>query len=185
MRKFACVLLVHIATCAVISGCGAQSGSSAHSPVNQANPGTSPSEKVGESASSPRNLDEDNGFSKSPTEGTKIYRYLSAISDVKPDKDSLTSLCIKVHGFKLELPSEKIGSTHDVRLPVYEESSFEETVQVPVQKKRVDIYQPPSVNGIVMEPEKKEVSYTENESQVVTRQVVTSGTCVGTEYLLE
>jgi hypothetical protein len=36
-----------------------------------------------------------------------------------------------------------------------------------------------------MEPEKKEVSYTENESQVVTRQVVTSGTCVGTEYLLE
>jgi len=118
--------------------------------------------------------------SSSPTQGTSIYRYLSAINNAYPDKDSLTSLCIRQHGFKLELPKQSIRSAHDIRLPASEEWS--ETQQIETQRYRTEIIQPPSVNGIVMQPVEKQVPYTVTENVEATKSI--SGTCIGTEYIL-
>ena len=119
--------------------------------------------------------------SLSLTQGTSIYRYLSAISNAFPDKDSLTSLCIRQHSFKLELPKQRIKFAHDIRLPASEEWS--ETKEIERQRYRTEIIQPPSVNGIVMKPELKQVPYYVTEYVEIIKRV--SGTCIGTEYILE
>jgi len=118
--------------------------------------------------------------SQSPTQGTSIYRYLSAISDAYPDNGSLTSLCIRQHGFKLELPKQGIKSTHDISLPASEEWS--EIQQIETQRYRTERIQPPSVNGIIKQPAEKQVPYNATENVVVTKSI--RGTCIGTEYIL-
>lgn len=117
----------------------------------------------------------------SPTEGTSLYRYLSALDDIYPDKQSLTQLCISKHGFNLELPRKGVVSAHDIRLPASEE--WTETHQVQSQKYKTVMVRPPSVNGIIMESREDQVPYTVTESQEVKR--IISGTCIGTEYILK
>jgi len=116
----------------------------------------------------------------SPTKGTRIYRYLSAMYDAHPDKNSLIGLCIRQHGFKLELPKESIRSAHDIHLPAEEEWS--ETRQVERQYNRNVVIQPPSVNGIVMHPITKTVPHQVTENIEEIKRI--SGTCIGTEYIL-
>jgi len=113
--------------------------------------------------------------SYSTTQETNIYRYLSAIEDAYPDKDSLTSLCIRQHGFKLELPKQSVRSAHNIRLPSSEEWS--ETKQIVIQNYRTEVKQPPSVNGIVMNPVEKTIPYNESKIVEVTKEI--SGTCIG------
>ena len=116
----------------------------------------------------------------SPTQGTKIYRYLSAISDAWPNKNDLTDLCIRQHGFKLELPNNSIKLAYDVRLPASE--TWTETQQVEIQKYRTVVVQSPPVNGLVMKPEEKQVPYLVNENIEVNKSI--SGICIGKEYVL-
>jgi len=119
--------------------------------------------------------------SGSPTSGTSIYRYLSAIAEAYPNKDELTNLCIRKHGFRLQLPEANIKTAHDIRLPASEE--WIENQQVERQVYKTIIVQPPSVNGIIMKPLEKQVPYTVTENQEVRRTI--SGVCIGTEYILE
>ncbi|MCP9783624.1 hypothetical protein KBY83_09895 [Cyanobium sp. WKJ7-Wakatipu] len=121
----------------------------------------------------------------SPTQGTNIYRYLSAISDAYPDKEALTQLCIRQHDFMLNLPEQTIKAAHDIRLPAYEEWSEVQEVESQKYKNKTVIVQPPSVNGIVMEKETKEIQipYTVTENIQTIKRV--SGTCIGTEYITQ
>lgn len=121
----------------------------------------------------------------SPTQGTNIYRYLSAINEAYPDKEALTQLCIRQHGFMLNLPDQTIKAAHDIRLPAYEEWSEAQEVKSQKYKNKIVIVQPPSVNGIVMEKETKEIQipYTVTENIQTTKRV--SGTCIGTEYITQ
>ena len=127
----------------------------------------------------------DQGFqnypASSPTSGTSVYRYLSAISNAYPDDQSLTDLCIRKHGFKLELPVQGIATVHEISLPALEESS--EFREVATQEYTKVIIQPPSVNGIVMQAEEKLVPYAATKNEQVKR--IISGTCIGTEYILK
>ena len=118
--------------------------------------------------------------SSSPTQGTKIYRYLSAISNAYPDEDSLTSLCVRQHGFEQHLPRQSVKSAHDNTLPASKEWS--EVKQIERQRYRTEIIQPPSVNGIVMQPVEKRIPYKVTENIKETKRV--SGNCIGTEYIL-
>jgi len=121
----------------------------------------------------------------SPTKGTRLYRYLSALDDIYPDKQSLTALCIKRHGFKLDLPQQDIVSARDIRLPASEE--WTEVRQFQSQRVRTvtAMVQPPSVNGIIMEPQESHspVPYTAKESKEVKQ--ITTETCIKTEYILK
>jgi len=117
----------------------------------------------------------------SPAQGTSIYRYLSAVSDASPDKESLTRLCIRRHGFKLELPKKAIRSAREISLPTSKEWS--EVRQVVRQRYRTETIQPQSVNGIIMKPVKERVPYNVTESTEVTMRI--SGNCIGAEYILK
>ena len=121
----------------------------------------------------------------SPTQGTNIYRYLSAISEAYPDKEALTQLCIRQHGFALSLPEQTIKVAHDIRLPAYEEWSEVQEVESQKYKNETVTVQPPSVNGIVMEKEAKEIQipYSVIENIQTTKRI--SGTCIGTEYITQ
>lgn len=126
------------------------------------------------------NISHQPGAPSTPTEGTNIYRYLSALKDPFPDKQSLTDLCIGKYGFKLNLPRHGVASAHDIQLPASKE--WIEIQQVEQEKYRTIVIHPPSINGIIMQPIEKQVPYTVTENVEVNR--IVSGTCVGTEYLL-
>lgn len=119
--------------------------------------------------------------SSSPTSGTSIYRYLSAIADEYPNRDDLVNLCIERHGFKLHLPKASIRSAHNIRLPVSKE--WIENKQVVGKEYKTIIVQPPPVNGIILQPIERQVPYTVTKNEESRKNV--SGTCIGTEYILE
>jgi hypothetical protein len=121
-----------------------------------------------------------NSSTASPTYGTNVYRYLSSISDSFPDDQALTSLCIRKHGFSLDLPKHPIKSAHNIRIPVFEE--WTENQDVKVREYKVITVQPKPVNGIIMNQEEKLIPYMRSESRVVSRKI--AGTCIGIEYLL-
>ena len=114
------------------------------------------------------------------TQGTSIYRYLAAIGNAYPDGESLTGLCIRQQGFKLELPKQSIKTAHAIDIPVSEEWS--ETNQIETTRYRTEMVQPPSVNGIVMEPVEEHVPYNVTEEVEVKKRI--TGNCIGTEYIL-
>lgn len=118
---------------------------------------------------------------QSPTQETNIYRYLSAISDQYPDRDSLTELCIRQHDFRLELPRKRILSARDIRLPASEKWTEIEKVER-IRYKTVTI-QPASVNGIIMAPKTENVPYSVTENVETMKSV--SGVCIGAEYILQ
>jgi len=65
-------------------------------------------------------------------------------------------------------------------LPAYEEWS--EIQQIETQRYRTVIVQPPSVNGIILKPEERQVPYNVTENVEVSKSI--SGNCIGTEYLI-
>jgi len=132
----------------------------------------------------PHNTQPQDQTAPSPTQGTSIYRYLSAINDAYPDEESLTSLCIRQHGFKLKLPTQSIRSAHDISLPASKEwSEIQKRVTQRFRTKTV-LIQPPSVNGIIMKPEEKQVEVPYSVTEYVKVNHSISGTCIGTEYIL-
>jgi len=116
-----------------------------------------------------------------PTQQVNIYRYLSALDDAHQNSDELTSLCMRKHNFKLELPTTSVKSAHNIRLPASEE--WTEVEQIERQKYRSVTHQPPDVNGIVMQPVEKQIPYTVSESIEVKKRI--SGICIGIEYITE
>lgn len=112
---------------------------------------------------------------------TSIYRFLSAISDAKPDKESLTNLCVRKYGFFLELPNAPVKSAHGIRIPAhYANTTYQ--IQEVVKYKTI-LVQPPSINGIAFETKEQSVPYTVKEK--VRKSNIVKGLCVGTEYILK
>jgi hypothetical protein len=122
----------------------------------------------------------DQSFS-SPTRRTSIYRHLSGLENVYPDEDLLTDLCIRKHGFKLDLPVQGIRSARNIELPVSEK--WIETEEVRRTEYKTVIERPPPLNEVVLKPVKKRIPYTVTENVDVTKEI--SGVCVGSEYILE
>lgn len=121
----------------------------------------------------------------SPTDGTRIYRHLTSVFNATPDDGTVADLCMRSLGFKTQLPEAKISLARDISLPVREDSSKEVTIDVPIAKRKVETYQPPSINGIIMNTETRETVTYEHTTKTVTRNQIVSGLCVGTEYILE
>jgi hypothetical protein len=117
----------------------------------------------------------------SPTRRTSIYRHLSGLENVYPNEDLLTDLCIRKHGFKLDLPVQSIRSARNIELPVSEK--WIETEEVKRTEYKTVLERPPALNEVILKPVKKRVPYTVTENVDVTKEI--SGVCVGSEYILE
>ena len=113
--------------------------------------------------------------------GKSLHRHLTAISDERPSKQALTDLCIQKYGFSIESPQASIKSAQSIRIPAYDSTTTYQIEDVTKQKKV--IRQPPPQNGIIFDPIEEDVFYTEKEN--VARRTITTGVCIGTEYILD
>jgi hypothetical protein len=116
-----------------------------------------------------------------PSPKTSIYRYLSGLENAYPNKELLTDLCIRKHGFHQDLPVQGIKAARDVRLPVAEE--WTEARSMKTTKHRSVTVQPQEVGGNIMKSEEVREPYTVTEVKSIAKRI--SGICIGSEYIVE
>jgi hypothetical protein len=126
-----------------------------------------------------KNLNADQTSNVAPVQ-TNVYRLLTAVRTKIGNKSILTVACEQELGFKRQMTGSKVSQAREINIPI---SATVYDPVVYVTRYRVELVQPPSVNGIVFNSEQKQVPYTVQEALPGPHYV--EGSCLGSEYIIE